>query len=260
MLFDIIKIVSSKSISAEGTIFLHNLIKEHHRLYISKFPEEPLTPKQHFMTHYPRVIRKLGPICQYSCLRFEGMHKPLKNYAKLCNNFQNIAKTLAKKYQSSQSYRYLLKKPVDQHRFNLFDQSIVQLQSLEAANEIRKELNIAVQQLVTISSRVEVYGYEFRIGCMLTLSPEDNDENSEPLFTQIINVVVRGNEVYFIGKDWETLGYERHLHAFAVKPLLIPQFRICKQRDLREYIPLHATQSHDASNALYYIAIRSRCI
>lgn len=257
-LFEIIKIATAPAISYEGTIYLQTLIKEHHRLYLMKFEDQHLIPKQHFMLHYHRIIQVLGPLNQYSCMRFEGKHKPLKNYARLCNNYQNIAKTLAQKHQTNQSYKYLLRKPLNEHQFDLFNQSVVKLSSLEAARTISQELNILMDADVTIASRVEVFGSEFRLGSMLKLSP-DNAED-DPIFSQIISMVVHMNEVYFIGSDWETMFYERHYQAFAVKPRTPPQFHLYRTDNLLEIRPLHAAQSHDAEGNTFFIACRHRCL
>ena len=65
MLMEIVKIVMSKSISYSATFVLKALIKDHHEHFCKVFPDKPLTPKQHFMVHYPRIIRQLGPLHQY---------------------------------------------------------------------------------------------------------------------------------------------------------------------------------------------------
>ncbi|KAJ8034379.1 hypothetical protein HOLleu_21184 [Holothuria leucospilota] len=214
LLFDIFKIISATWISSEGTIYLRNLVEEHYRLYLSKFSDQHLTPKQHFMTQYHRIIRQLGPLNQYSCMRFEGKHKSMKNYARLCNNFQNIAKTLPKKHQTNQSYKCLLKEPVGKLQCDLFDQSVVHIASLEAAEILVQELNISLLSDVTITGRVVIKGCDFRVRSIIMLPPEDVDNDA--LFSQIISIVVEKKEVYVLVKDMETLYYERHYQAFAV--------------------------------------------
>lgn len=43
------------------------------------FPQESLTPKAHFLVHYPTALRKYGPLALQTCLPFEALAlaKPL---------------------------------------------------------------------------------------------------------------------------------------------------------------------------------------
>lgn len=61
-----------------------------------------LTPKHHFMVHYSRVIRQMGPLVHMGMMRFESKHKFFKNIARGVNNFMNINKTLAITHQQFQ--------------------------------------------------------------------------------------------------------------------------------------------------------------
>ena len=42
------------------------------------YPEQSLTPKHHFLTHYGEAIRRSGPVSNYWCMRFEAKHKMAK--------------------------------------------------------------------------------------------------------------------------------------------------------------------------------------
>ena len=86
-ILEIYKIVVAPSISIDGTYYLQSKIKEHHQLFLKLFPDGHLIPKQHFLLHYPRAIRRLGPLGQFSSMRHEGKHRPLKQWVKMCNNF-----------------------------------------------------------------------------------------------------------------------------------------------------------------------------
>lgn len=68
-----------------------------------------LTPKLHFLTHYPNLIRLSGPLTHMSMFRYEAKHKQLKTIAENTNNFRNINKTMASKHQkwfSGSGYTY----------------------------------------------------------------------------------------------------------------------------------------------------------
>lgn len=95
ILLEIYQLVIAPKISTAATYYLQSRIREHHDLYLQLFPDNHLLPKHHNLLHYPNAMRQLGPLSQYACMRQEGKHKPLKNWAKTCNNYKNITKTVA---------------------------------------------------------------------------------------------------------------------------------------------------------------------
>ncbi|KAK0151868.1 hypothetical protein N1851_006762 [Merluccius polli] len=69
----------------------------------SVFTDKTLIPKHHLMIHYPRCIRKIGPLLHMWCMRFEGKHNFFKKSVK---NFKNITKTLVKKHQQQLAFHW----------------------------------------------------------------------------------------------------------------------------------------------------------
>lgn len=62
LLIQIVNIVFSPVVTQGMTYFLKHFISDHHNLFKSMFPERRLIPKHHLMIHYPRCIRKVGPL------------------------------------------------------------------------------------------------------------------------------------------------------------------------------------------------------
>ncbi|KAK3921481.1 Zinc finger protein 653 [Frankliniella fusca] len=58
-----------------------------------------LTPKEHFLGHFPDLTLLFGPLIRLFTLRFESRHCFFKQVAKQCKSFVNITLTLAQKYQ-----------------------------------------------------------------------------------------------------------------------------------------------------------------
>lgn len=81
-LLQIVNIVFSPKLTKGITVFLKNLIAEHHRLFKHVFPNKRLLPKHHFIVHYPTCIRKIGPILHSWCMRYEAKHNFFKNNKK----------------------------------------------------------------------------------------------------------------------------------------------------------------------------------
>ncbi|CAH1107358.1 unnamed protein product [Psylliodes chrysocephalus] len=77
---------------------LSKLIEKHHLLFLKLFPLH-LTPKYHFLTHYPFIIKKIGPLTKIMTLRYESKHRQSKLAANVVSSRVNITRTLALKHQ-----------------------------------------------------------------------------------------------------------------------------------------------------------------
>lgn len=75
ILLQIVNIVFSPVLSDGLVCYLKHLICDHHALFKSLFPDKNLIPMHHFMLHYPRCIRKIGPLLHVWCMRFEAKHR-----------------------------------------------------------------------------------------------------------------------------------------------------------------------------------------
>lgn len=94
----VMQILFSSAIAESDVCALETLIDT----YLSNMQrlfDMHLTPKLHFLTHYPNVIRDMGPVIHSWTMRMESKHKTFTDMAKKTNNFKNIAKTLATKHQ-----------------------------------------------------------------------------------------------------------------------------------------------------------------
>lgn len=94
-----IKIVDILELSAfDQSILdsLHDLVKEHNN-FITEFFKESLKPKHHFMVHYVRVIKLLGPLKYIWSFRYESKHQNFKKYSHIITSRVNLIYTLAVK-------------------------------------------------------------------------------------------------------------------------------------------------------------------
>lgn len=65
-----------------------------------------LTPKCHYLIHYPRLILMNGPLCPLWCMRYESKHQYFKNIASKCRKFVNITATLSNRHQMKQWWEF----------------------------------------------------------------------------------------------------------------------------------------------------------
>lgn len=105
-LITILDIITASSVSENDITLLKTLIKSHHSFYVSFF-KQSLKPKYHYMIHYPRIIKDIGPLSQIWCMRHEGKHKELKRYSNCITSRMNLPLSLMKKQQLKLSYRFV---------------------------------------------------------------------------------------------------------------------------------------------------------
>lgn len=151
LLLKIYDIIFSPVIPKGYCSVLRLLIDEHHSLFSELYSNAAITPKFHFLIHYPDQIAALGPMVRNWTMRYEAKLNLFKRSARL-GNFKNIALTLAQRHQRWMCYQLssseLLKSPMEVGPGNQHRALSEQPESL--ANLIR-------QSLPEISSDVTVF-------------------------------------------------------------------------------------------------------
>lgn len=97
-MLQIIQILLSDEISETDLTRLSDLTMTHLQCYQIYF-NQALKPKHHFMLHYERVIKSMGPVVRFWAMRMEAKHQFFKQIVYKTKNFVNIKKTFAQKYQ-----------------------------------------------------------------------------------------------------------------------------------------------------------------
>lgn len=246
LLLDVYKLVVAPSISKGGTIVLKGLIREHHSLYLQLF-ETHLIPKHHFITHYPRLIRRLGPLMQYSCIRKEGKHKPFKQWARASNNFKNIARTVSIRHQQQQSYHFLMRNPLSAE-VDIKHPLPMQVSMMEDAGDICAALNCPADSILIMAESVNIHSYVFKPECMvLTDWSEDG-----PHFSKLEHIILLASKMYFVLRPWLTTHHVRHMHAHAVQSVDGP-IHVKEPHDLLICRPFHVTKCFGGLDLCWYI-------
>ncbi|KAL4008313.1 hypothetical protein ACER0C_002165 [Sarotherodon galilaeus] len=97
-LIEIVQILLAPVISLQTINKLKILIEQHLKHMKALFPDNNITPKQHYLIHTPSQIKRLGPMVRHMCMRFESEHCFFKQWASKIN-FKNVCKSLIKHNQ-----------------------------------------------------------------------------------------------------------------------------------------------------------------
>lgn len=92
-LIEITHILFSPVLAIETLQKLRTMIEKHLKQFRVLFPDNNITPKQHYMIHFSSQIEALGPLTRHMCMRFESKHRFFKKWSSKLN-FKNICKSL----------------------------------------------------------------------------------------------------------------------------------------------------------------------
>ena len=184
-------------------------IEDHHTLFKKLFPAQNLTPKHHFLVHYPFMIEKVGPLINCWCMRYEAKHAIAKCLATVVGNFKDIAKTVAERHQITQCHRWFTdgvgQKPVIR---NAATQLIRETEG--CATLLSKLPTLCEVDEIMVTKSICLQGTEYRSGMSVNISVQD----CMPSFGKLIDVYCIGSDIYLFGTMWETLGFDDHFYAY----------------------------------------------
>lgn len=109
LLKQIVDILFSKNVHPDTWRILEVLIVDYLRILSDIFPNS-IKPKHHFLIHYPRIMKFMGPICKLSSMRFESKHREGKvtSHVSICR--KNVSHTIAWRHQLKFNFRIHEKK------------------------------------------------------------------------------------------------------------------------------------------------------
>ncbi|XP_065664658.1 uncharacterized protein LOC136086294 [Hydra vulgaris] len=94
-------ILFSFTIKHDQITYLTYLIANFLYMFNIEYPDK-MTPKMHYLIHYPRMLCLFGPLRHLWCMRFESKHNYFKRLCHTISNFKNITFTLSKRHQMRQ--------------------------------------------------------------------------------------------------------------------------------------------------------------
>lgn len=208
---DITELVVSPSHREESICYLDTLISEHRNRLLEVFPEQKLTPKHHFLEHYPDLIRGFGPLVCLWTMRFEGKHSFFKKVVKHTNSFRNVLLSLASKHQMMMAYYSdgnALKPSVCVTKVSSLPLELLDVEIQQCLKEL-----YPTQAYVNLTNSLTHHGTKYASGMVLP----HGSTCGLPDFVEILQIVVLSNEFLFIVKllnSW----YDEHFRAFILDP------------------------------------------
>ncbi|KAJ8051033.1 hypothetical protein HOLleu_04451 [Holothuria leucospilota] len=165
---DIVEIVVAPAVQQSQVVYLKILVEE----YLDerqRLLHQKLRPKHHFLSHYPWLILKFGPLIKVWPLRFESKQTFFKRCVRNSSNFKNVTATLPERHQLLQAYSsegQLFPDSLKTDRGTAFEPGLYS-SSIQNAVASRSILQHTYAQ---VSDEVSVFGTEYRKGMYVIIS------------------------------------------------------------------------------------------
>jgi hypothetical protein len=159
-------------------------------------------PKHHFVSHYPFLYNRFGPLILCWTLRFESKHRFFKDTAHKSKNFKNFLKMSSTRHQRLQAH--LLHTGLFKPDFML-PENAVELNQAIAVNKVQSSLTRTIFLLaqsvpgsVYISKSVSYRGTKYTIDQLVILS--NDTDNLQLHLGKVLKVVISSSEqtIHFV--------------------------------------------------------------
>lgn len=242
--------IFAPAIHKDTTHYLQSIIEDHLELFCQLFPEERVKPKQHYLLHYPRCIRKVGPLLKFWCMRFEAKHNFFRRLSHIVSNFKNICKTMAYRHQLFMCYKFYAKCHV-QKSLEVGNGYVTSPAVDEFGTSLQEALtSLGMYEEVFRARWVKLNGIQYKPTMSVVVRVDDV---GLPQFGYILAIYVRKGSVHFCVEVWETLYFERHLFSYCVQqhtPYCV------KVLDTSHLLDPHPVIINDGPGNRYFVALR----
>lgn len=254
LLREILDILHSPIVTENATYHLTHLIADHHSLYM-KLSKSELKPKHHHVSHYPRLIRMIGPIWRYSTMRYKAKHRFFKTISKLCCNFKNIAKTVSTRHQLSRAYQIGSKKIFHKFSCILQKQVVVPISLTKYSDLISTLLQCPGTQEILTGTSMTVNEAEFSPGSLAVV----NWTESGPEVVKImINLFYNGVAMAVV-QTLELDQFNSHYQAYSIKPCFQSSFYTYYYNNACFPTAVLSNQSFSTTDQKEYVVIPFTC-
>ncbi|XP_063918286.1 uncharacterized protein LOC135133729 [Zophobas morio] len=233
LILKIVNIVFSTVNTKASVSELKELIRQHHELVIKEYNIN-LTPKHHFMIHYPYIILKMGPLIGLCCMRFEAKHGYFKNLVTKLKNYKSLCKTLSFRHQEHIWHQW--------NNINLGYQPLYgkcsqinyknKLYSVSLKHFVDSILGVEDNYSVTVTNSVTAFSTFFQKKMFVTL---EHDEKY-PLFSEIIELLIINNSPYLICTTWDTITFNEIYQAYIIRSPNNTIFEIVDLKSVNHFV------------------------
>ena len=131
-------------------------------------------PKHHYLSHYSRAFRNIGPLISIWAMRMESKHTYFKSVIRTSKNFKNVSLTCSQRHQRAQvSYCYFGLFP--RSKFEIPDSSPIAEDLLKVAvDPFMKAFVKDLDPKSLVPKYIKIYGTNYESGKVLVIKKEQH--------------------------------------------------------------------------------------
>lgn len=229
---DIVELVVAPVHTDESISYLEVKILDHRQKYEVLFPDVRILPKQHFLEHYPHLIRCFGPLVQLWTMHFESKHGFFKQIVKHTSCYRNIPLTLASKHQFMIAF-HINSPSYGKHSLDVSGVSTVPVDVLrgEVVESVRSKYPNIFD--VCLARNASKDGITYSKGMVVAYG----SVSGLPEFAEIIQMCIVNGELFLIVKllcGW----YRDHYRAFELTSSPSRELKFVAVDELTDNYPL----------------------
>ncbi|KAM7310696.1 uncharacterized protein ISCGN_007604 [Ixodes scapularis] len=202
---EIVDLSFATVIPCEYLPYLESLVQTFLVEFAQRYGAASVIPKLHYLVHYARFIRELGPLQQFWSMRFEAKHQYFKSLASRVKNFKNITLTLSKRHQLLQS-----------HQLNELSLDC-ELMASSGKPIKQSALPPCVQGLLPPNAHQVLHASldhrDYRCGDVLVKASQD----IEPVFYRVEALYVASCKLFILAELLTNEGFHRHRFCYCVR-------------------------------------------
>lgn len=222
-------------VNTYGMIFrLRELISTHHYLFQKEYNYN-LTPKHHFLVHYPMIIQRSGPLSALWCMRFESKHSYFKDLCNKLKNFKSLSKTLALRHQQYMWHEWQHVNLSTSPSYGKCNTLLISDLDTRCNALLTSAFNTVSSAEIIVTESVTFLGCSLRKGRFITKEVRDD---ALPIFLQINCFLVWNNLPYALCVTWETVDFNETYHAYIINkyvPIKYALVKICSLKHVYAY-------------------------
>jgi len=254
LLREIVDLVCAPAISLDQVALLKEYITDYLHRRVELFPDHRITPKHHYMAHYPGLIVQFGSLIRVWTLRFESKHSYFKNCVRKLRNFKNVCSTLADRHQLLQAY-------LSEGTFfppQLIADSTLQFHVKLYAPDIKRavsDMNFNPRHTI-VASKATYRGTSYKPGIFVVMREIDNGL----LLGRVVLILVhRGDSLFFI------LEKCRSIRCLDMGTLCVQEtddgcdMECVSCNQLLDYYPLVTYRKEFVTHIILHHAVQSSC-
>jgi len=253
---EIAEIMFAPKLDKQFVHYLQLQISEFVSQFVIIFPGK-ITPKVHYLIHYPRSILRFGPLRHLWCMRFEAKHQYFKRVANIVHNFRNISYTPAHRHQLRQSFEFsgknILLVSAEGERIQTiqFSKLTTDIQCLLAA-KFGSTASSLKDSVVLSCSQLTNDCITFKLKDFFVI--DTVEEEHIPVFFKVAQILNCNNIWFLYGHIYMPRSFSCHHYAYCVEK--VEYGSVIEPWNVSDYHPLDGYQQ----NGVLYVSLQHKIV